>query len=236
MDLSSFKALTFDCYGTLIDWERGIWESISPILASHGLDRSREDVLADFAALEHEAEIDRPGDLYPDILAAVYSDLAGQYGMPVVPDEAAAFAGSVGDWPVFDDTAAALVYLKTHFKLVIISNVDRASFALSNKKLGVDFDAVITAQDVGAYKPSEKNFEFALARLEAMGVARSDVLHVAQSLFHDILPAKGLGLATIWVDRRDGRPGGATPSARPDCRVTSLGEVSDMHRAALTRA
>jgi len=150
--------------------------------------------------------------------------------------EAAEFGGSVGRWPAFPDTAAALQYLKRHYKLVILSNVDRASFAKSNVKLGVEFDRVLTAEEIGSYKPDVRNFEYAIRVLGEMGVARAKILHVAQSLYHDIVPAKSLGLRTVWVNRRKGRSGGgATLSprgdAKPDLEVASMAELAEKHRA-----
>ncbi len=149
-------------------------------------------------------------------------------------DERQAFGESVRDWPAFPDSPGALRYLKQHYKLAIISNVDRASFAHSQAKLGVEFDVVVTAEDVGSYKPDPRNFEYAFERLNEIGVARSAILHVAQSLFHDHEPAKQLGTRTVWVDRRSGKPaGGATPtplaSVRPDLVVNDLAQLAEIH-------
>ena len=208
LDFDRYSHLTFDCYGTLIDWERGILAALRPILERHG-------------ELEAAAE-GGPYQPYRAVLAAVVDGLGARLGFAPSPEERAAFAASVGDWPPFPDTVAALQALARRFRLVILSNVDDDLFAGSARQLGVDFAAVVTAQQVGSYKPDRRNFRFALARL---GVPDEQVLHVAQSLFHDIVPAKELGLATVWVNRRHDRPGwGATPSAtaQPDLEVPDL--------------
>ena len=151
--------------------------------------------------------------------------------------DAAAFGASVGDWPAFPDSPEALAYLKRHYKLVILSNVDRASFGASKRRLGVEFDAIITAQDVGSYKPDPANFRALLKRLTGMGIDKSRVLHTAQSLFHDHVPAKAAGLATCWIDRRGGQGWGATKppetQVTPDFRFISMAEMAQRHRAEL---
>ncbi|MBU0639624.1 MAG: haloacid dehalogenase type II [Planctomycetes bacterium] len=238
MNLRDFDALTFDCYGTLIDWERGIAARLVPWAARHGLKVSAEQLLQAFAAAEHRHETATPGRPYPQILETVLADIAAHFGVAAESDEARTFGRSVRDWPPFPDSPAALAYLKQHYKLVIISNVDRASFAHSQAKLGVEFDAVITAQDVGNYKPDLRNFEFAFARLAELGVPRDRILHVAQSLFHDHEPAKQLGLRTVWINRRAGQPGcGATAAPRtavtPDLAFESLAALADAHRRAI---
>jgi 2-haloacid dehalogenase len=228
MRLGDFSALTFDCYGTLIDWETGILAALRPWAAAHRVEADDERLLAAFARAEARREVAEPTAPYPEILAGVLEDLAAALGAAASPEETAAFAGSVKDWPAFPDSADALAYLRRHYRLVIVSNVDRASFRHSNDRLGVSFDAVVTAEDAGAYKPAPNHFELALARLAEMGVARDRVLHVAQSLYHDHVPAKRLGLATMWVNRRAGRGagGGATPA--PSVPVTPDGEVPTM--------
>ena len=236
MRLRDFSALTFDCYGTLIDWERGILGALRPWAAAHGVEVDDEALLAAFGRAESRREAADPTAPYPQILAGVLQDLAGEHGVTASPEEAAAFGGSVKDWPAFPDTRDALAYLKQHYKLVIVSNVDRASFRHSNERLGVAFDAIVTAEDAGAYKPALNHFHLALARLADMGVPKDRVLHVAQSLYHDHVPAKRLGLRTMWVNRRAGRAqeGGATPAApvpvTPDGEVPTLAALADLHR------
>jgi 2-haloacid dehalogenase len=239
MRLGDFSALTFDCYGTLIDWETGILAALRPWAAAHRVEVDDETLLAAFARAEAAREVAEPTAPYPRILAGVLEDLAAELGATASPEEAEAFAGSVKDWPAFPDSADALAYLQQRYKLVIVSNVDRASFRHSNTRLGVTFDAVVTAEDAGAYKPAPNHFELALARLAEMGVAKDRVLHVAQSLYHDHVPAKRLGLATMWVNRRAGRgsEGGATPAApvpiTPDGEVPTMAALADLVRREL---
>jgi len=196
----------------------------------------RDEVLAQFATHEVEQQAATPGMLYPQLLAQVHRRLARQWGARVSEAAHVAFGQSIADWPAFADTAAALKYLKRHYKLVILSNVDRASFAASNAKLGVPFDAILTAQDIGSYKPDPRNFRVLIATLGALGVAPAQILHTAQSLFHDHAPAKAAGLACAWIDRRHERPGwGATrpPDGTPayDFRFESLEQMVRAHEA-----
>jgi len=238
MKLTDFEALTFDCYGTLIDWETGILEHLRPWARRYGVEATEEELLEAFGQHEIRLEAETPGRLYPDILRQAYAEIARQWGTPVAAAEADAFARSVGSWPAFPDTPPALNYLKRHYKLVIVSNVDRASFAESNKKLGVAFDAIVTAEDVGSYKPDPRNFHYALDVLDKMGVARDKVLHTAQSRYHDIVPAKSLGLAVMWINRRREKPGeGAVrPPERdvePDFVAAGMADFVAQHEALL---
>jgi 2-haloalkanoic acid dehalogenase type II len=243
ISVDQFNTLTFDCYGTLIDWERGILAELRPWADRHGRqDLSDDLILETFGTTEATCEAETPSTLYPQILEEVHRRLARQWGIRSTADEVTSFGQSVGRWPAFADSPAALQYLKLHYKLVIISNVDRASFALSNRKLGVEFDRIITAQDVGSYKPNLQNFRYALADLErTFGVVKEHILHTAQSIFHDVVPAKQLGLTTLWVNRRqDVRGWGATPepgvagdAAKPDLEVGSLAEFAVLHQAHL---
>lgn len=236
MKLSDFDVLTFDCYGTLIDWESGLYAALAPLLARAGGGLSRDEVLEAFARHESRQQALTPAMAYSDLLAEVHGQLAAEWGVPRDPAEDARFGGSIGDWPAFPDTTEALRYLKQHFRLVILSNVDRASFQATNQRLGVTFDAIHTAQDIGSYKPDPRNFAYLLDRLRAQGVAREKVLHVAQSLFHDHAPANAVGLASAWIDRRHDAGGwGATApvsaDVRYDFRFTSLGALAEAHRA-----
>jgi 2-haloacid dehalogenase len=236
MRLEHFSALTFDCYGTLIDWEAGILAALRPWAAARRVTADDEELLAAFAQAESRREVADPTAPYPRILAGVLEDLGERFGADVSREEAEAFAGSVKDWPAFPDSPEGLAYLQRHYKLVIVSNVDRASFRHSNSRLGVTFDAVVTADDAGAYKPAHNHFRLALAKLADMGVPRDRVLHVAQSLYHDHVPAQQLGLRTMWVNRRaaHGQDGGATPAApvpvTPDGEVPTLAALADLHR------
>ncbi len=202
--LARFKVLTFDCYGTLIDWETGIWDAMQPLISANGRsDVHRGEALASFAIHENRLELEYPAAPYPEILARVHAAFAAQFGMKTSPGMDTDFSQSLPQWPAFSDSAAALRYLKSRYRLVILSNVHRDGFAASNRKLGVTFDAVYTAEDIGSYKPSPANFEYLLAHLEAdFGVGKADILHVAQSLFHDHLPAGRFGLSTAWIDRQ----------------------------------
>jgi len=215
--IADFEALSFDCYGTLIDWEAGIAAVLGPWARSRGLVLGDEALLTAYGTHEARAEAEHPRVLYPDILARSMTWLGQELGAKVSMGEAQRLAASVPDWPAFDDSHAALVSLSSHFKLIILSNVDRESFAGSNRRLGVRFDSVLTAQDIGSYKPSPRNFDALLAEARRLGVGEGKLLHVAQSLFHDHVPAKKAGLRTVWINRRHDRPGwGATPAAPSD--------------------
>ena len=234
MRLHDFKVLTFDCYGTLIDWESGLYSALQPLLARAAPGLDREAVLAAFARHESAQEAATPTMPYSDLLAAVHRRLAQEWGAAPDAAEDARFGASVPNWPAFPDSAAALAYLKRHYQLVILSNVDRASFAGSNPKLGVEFDAIYTAQDIGSYKPDLANFRYLLARLAERGVAPGDILHTAQSLYHDHAPAKQMGLASAWIDRRNEPAGWGATSAPPagvtyDFRFDSLAAMAEAH-------
>ena len=235
MKLSQFKALTFDCYGTLIDWETGIWNAFKPWVDKAGVTAGREEVLSVFGGIESGVETKEPGLNYRKVLAKVHGEVARHYGK--APDAAMAetFGNSIKDWPAFPDSVEALRYLKQHYKLIILSNVDRASFAHSNDRLGHVFDAVVTAEDVGSYKPDLRNFEAVLRAVEGLGVKKDQILHTAQSVFHDIVPGRAFGLATAWINRRHDKAGsGATPppdpKAKPDFIFESMGAMADAHR------
>jgi 2-haloacid dehalogenase len=209
--LHDYKVLTFDCYGTLIDWESGIWDALQPLLMAAGRDDiHREAALASFGVVESAQQAATPGMLYSELLARCHRTLAERYDIPTTSALDAAFGASLPHWPAFPDSADALRALKRHYKLAILSNVHRDGFAASKRKLGVAFDAVYTAQDIGSYKPSPANFEYLLARLKSdLGLAKEDVLHTAQSLFHDHAPARAFGLANAWIDRQGLAKGGS---------------------------
>jgi 2-haloacid dehalogenase len=238
MRMSDFKVLTFDCYGTLIDWETGLYAALQPLLRAANTPLGREQALAQFAQHEAAQQAATPAMLYPELLAEVHRRLARQWGVTLAGADHLAFGRSVPQWPEFADTPAALQYLKRHYKLVILSNVDRESFAGSNVKLGVGFDAVCTAQDVGSYKPDPRNFRYLIDTLAKLGFGRQQILHTAQSLYHDHAPAKALGLASAWIDRRHERQGwGATlpPAGTPayDFRFESLADMVAAHEREL---
>jgi 2-haloacid dehalogenase len=231
MRLSDFDALSFDCYGTLIDWESGIASVLTPWAAGHGVRLTSEQLLERFATAEAREEARTPAALYPEILAATMRSLGEGIGVAVDAAQCERLARSVPEWPTFADSHQALALLSTRYKLVILSNVDRKSFARSNARLGVRFDAIITAQDVGSYKPAARNFAVLLDTTREMGVARERLLHVAQSIFHDHVPAKAAGLSTVWINRRIGRASwGATlppeTAVEPDWTFPSMADFA----------
>jgi 2-haloacid dehalogenase len=231
LDYDRFEALTFDCYGTLIDWEAGILAALRRVLAPRGVDRPDDDLLEAYAAIEAAAEAG-PYRTYREILGEGARGVAADAGVEPTAAEVAAFADSVGDWPAFGDSMAALRRLHARYRLGVITNCDDDLFARSAARLGTDFDWVVTAQQARSYKPAERNFEIALDRI---GLPRERILHVAQSLYHDHVTAKRLGLSTVWIDRRRGRPGsGATPAAdaTPDATYPDMASFADAAGAA----
>jgi 2-haloacid dehalogenase len=240
MKLSDFKVLTFDTYGTLIDWETGIYNGLAPLVEKAGLeDRSRDDILEAFAKHETDQEVQTPGMVYMQLLSVVYQRLAKEWGVKVTSEEANIFGASVPDWPEFADSPRALQYLKKHFKLVTLTNCDRLSYRGSNLRLRIEYDAIYTAQDIGSYKPSLNNFDYMLRRLqEDFGFEKKDILHTAQSLFHDHAPANQVGLASAWIDRRHADKGwGATmpPPGTPkyDFHFDSMSAMAKAHQQEL---
>jgi 2-haloacid dehalogenase len=227
LDLTAFEVLTFDCYGTLIDWETGILGGIRPVLVAHGVDMADDEILEGYA--RHEAALESgPYQTYRAVLAGSLGGLADELGIEVTAEELAAFGGSVPGWPAFDDSPDALRRLATRYRLGIITNCDDDLFAASALRLEVPFEWVFTAEQAQDYKPSIAPFVMALT---AIDVPKERVLHVAQSLYHDHVPAKALGLATAWVNRRHDRPGsGATPRAEaaPDLEVPDLASLAKM--------
>jgi len=209
--LPSFRILSFDCYGTLIDWETGILAALQPLTGQIGDPLTEQEILEAFGRRESELEAANPATPYSTILEQVFTRLAAEWGLDNGAADAEAFGASVGDWPAFPDSREALLFLKRHYSLAILSNVDRASFARSQARLGVDFDFVFTAEDVGSYKPSLRNFEYMLDKLAVARFGKEDILHTAQSLFHDHEPANRMGLRSAWINRQAGRPG-ATPA------------------------
>jgi 2-haloacid dehalogenase len=227
VDFDRFDVLTFDCYGTLIDWEAGILAGLRRVLGAAGASASDEALLEQYA--RHEAAIEGgPYAVYRDVLAESLRAVCAELAVDPSEDDVAGFAGSVGDWPAFPDSKAALVRLQERFRLGVITNCDDDLFAASNRRLGVTFDWIVTAQQARRYKPNPRGFELAFERI---GLPPSRILHVAQSLFHDHVTAKRLGLTTVWVNRRHGRPGsGATPpaNARPDLVVPDMATLAEL--------
>ena len=227
MELTEFEALSFDCYGTLIDWEAGLLAVLGPWARARGLALTGEELLTAYAQVEAAVEAEHPAAVYPGVLARGMRQFGASLGAEVTEEDAARLARSVPDWPAFPDSPDALAALGRRFKLIILSNVDRASFAGSNARLGVEFTSIITAQDVGSYKPSPRNFEALAGEAARLGIRPGGLLHVAQSLFHDHVPAKRAGLPTVWIHRRQDRGGwGATP--QPPAPVTPDWEFPSM--------
>ena len=230
LDYGAFDALTFDCYGTLIDWEAGIVAAFRAVLDPAGVEIADDELLERFAVVEARLEA---GHYLPyrTILASAVRTIGRDLGIEVSDDQAARFGGSVVDWPAFEDSTRSLKRLRRHFKLGVLTNCDDDLFAASGRRLGVDFDWVLTAQQLGAYKPNPHNFEALREELHRSGIAAARILHVAQSLYHDHVPAKRLGFRTAWIDRRHDRPGsGATPDAaevHPDATFPSMAALAD---------
>ncbi|HIK04825.1 MAG TPA: haloacid dehalogenase type II [Trichormus sp. M33_DOE_039] len=221
IDFNQYKAITFDCYGTLIDWETGILTAIKPLLINHNINLDDNEILEYFAEFESELE---QGEYiqYREVLNRVVQKFGEKFAFTPTDIEINSLADSIQYWQPFADTVAALKLLQQRSQLVIISNVDDDLFAFSAKKLEVEFNQIITAQQVKSYKPSLNNFRQAIA---SINLPTEQILHVAASVYHDIIPAKSLGLSTVWVNRRYGQQGsGATIPSRgePDLEVPDL--------------
>jgi 2-haloacid dehalogenase len=227
MDFSSIRLITFDCYGTLVDWETGILGSLRALL--YNLPAIEDDKLLNLYA-EIEAQMESgPYMAYRAILGRTAEEIGRRLGAPIKPGDAQRFAESLRLWKPFPDTVEALQLLAEHYKLAIVSNIDDDLFADTQRSLNTSFEFVVTAQQVQTYKPSQKNFLEALKRAEQAGVGKDQILHAAESLYHDIGPANAAGLKTAWVHRRYDKPGfGATKpgKAMPLVRVRSLAELA----------
>jgi 2-haloacid dehalogenase len=225
LDLGDFEILTFDCYGTLIDWETGLLSALQPLLSARSVRIDDEALLELYAELETQAEAG-PYRPYRELLQGIVTEIGRRLGFSPSAAETRRLPESIASWPPFPDSPAALQTLRRRFKLAVLSNIDDDLFAGSARLLGTEFDEVITARQARSYKPSPRNFALALERLNA---PKEKILHVAQSLYHDIAPANRIGLKTVWVNRRAGRAGaGATPAAvaRPDMVVPDLATLA----------
>jgi 2-haloacid dehalogenase len=237
IDFSRFKALTFDCYGTLIDWETGINDLVRPWLREMVVQLPDDLILSAFALMQAKHQQVRPALLCPEVLCRTWNDIEGTFGWQRNKEHANAFANSQGAWPPFSDTNESLRHLKKYYKLGILSNVDNNSLDGTLKQLSVSFDVLVTAEDVRSYKPGLAHFETALSKCAALGIGKAEILHVAQSKHHDINPGRQIGLTTVWVNRRHGKQGsGATlaTEAQPDLIVNSLAELVALHKAQVT--
>ena len=238
MKLNDFKVLAFDVYGTLIDWESGMVNALRPLTDKIDKSLSRDEILEAHAYHESTTQRWTPAKKYSDLLATVYRRLAEEWGVEVTWEECRAYGLSVRQWPAFDDSREALRYLKQHYKLVVLTNTDNMSFSGSNARLGVTFDGVYTAEDIGSYKPDDRNFTYMFETLARQGISKDDILHTAESMFHDHAPANKHGLANCWIYRRHDKTGfGATmnPGEMPDYdfRFNSMSDLVKAHKAEL---
>ena len=221
LNFDDYAVLSFDCYGTLIDWETGIWDALSPILQAHGMEMDADKALEQYGMLESDAERDEYIS-YKFVLAKVLDGFSQMLDFSPTQEEIDAFCWSVQDWPAFPDSPGALAALNTKYKLAIVSNIDDDLFAYSAQRLQIPFDWVITAEQVQSYKPAPAHF---YTLFERTGLPPAQILHVAQSQYHDIATANTLGLKAVWVNRRHAQGGsGATPRgfAMPDLEVPDL--------------
>jgi 2-haloacid dehalogenase len=232
MNLRDYKILTFDVYGTLIDWESGMVNALKPLTDQRIDPLSRDEILQAHAFHESTTQRWTPDKPYTELLAVVYRRLAEEWNISVSWEECQAYGLSVRQWPAFDDSRAALARLKKHIKLAVLTNTDNISFQGSSARLGIDFDGVYTAEDIGSYKPSARNFEYMLEQLAHRGIQKHEILHVAESMFHDHEPANRFGLKNCWIYRRHNKDGfGATmnPGDIPhvDMQFNSMAELAD---------
>ena len=225
--LTAHSVLTHDCYGPLIAWETGIWDAFQPLLVENPpTDLTRDTLIAAFNNLEAEQQAAAPTMTYPTVLERVHRALAENLALVTSPMLDYVFGASVPSWPAFPDSSDALRFLSEHFGLVILSNVDRAGFAASNTLLGVEFDAIYTAEDIGSYKPNLSNFEYLIKHVESdLGHGKSDILHTAQSIRHDHIPARSIGLDNAWIDRNRLSETGAADLPTTDHLSFSLVEM-----------
>ncbi|NEP84628.1 MAG: haloacid dehalogenase type II [Okeania sp. SIO3C4] len=227
MNLENFEILSFDCYGTLIDWESGIIPVLKNLTANHQINISEQQILEMFAKFESEAEA---GEYikYREVMKQVVEKFGKELNFQPTELELNSLANSIKNWQPFPDTITALQTLKQKYRLAIISNIDDYLFIDTAKQLQIEFDFVITAQQIQSYKPSKNNFEKAIQKME---ITPEKLLHIAQSIYHDIVPAKAMRLSTIWVNRRQGKEGfGATlpASEKPDLEVPDLKTLVDL--------
>lgn len=212
---TQFKCLVFDCFGTLVDWETGIYQALAPLYTqlppSHPLRHDRVSLLGAFTRNEGIVQSKNPKALYRDVLQEAYGRLADELGVASSLTERTDFGLGVSSWPVFTDTVDALSRLQKHFKLVILSNVDNQNFqkTIANHFRGVVFNAIYTAEDIGSYKPDLTNFNYLIEHCaKDLGVKKREIIHTAQSLPHDLVPAHSAGLQSAWIERSANGPSG----------------------------
>jgi len=239
LDLTQFDALTFDVYGTLIDWEPTIISMFHSTAEQYGVTLSDEQLLMEFDKARAALQKQRPALLYPDVLRAAYGQFCRNYGIPENAQEREVYANSVMLWPSFADTRAAMAHLQQHFKIGLLSNIDNTSIQFSERKLGIKADVVVTAENVKAYKPDHAHFHAAFESFAALGIPKERILHVGQSLRADVIPANQLGLSSVWI-KRPGRSLGSRPEdavgAKPDLSFDTMQELALYHQAHLALA
>lgn len=215
--LTEYKLMSFDIYGTLVDWESGVYEHILPLQqylpSTHPLKTDKVELYRKWDGVEVEFKRDNPKLQYDQLLLQSFEVFARRelgIDSTLLSDEelhsrGEVFGQSVKDWPAFPDTVSALYQLRElGYKLVPLSNINNASFALCNKNAlqSFPFDAVYTGEDIGSYKPEHRNFFYLFDKVkESFGVDRSNILHVAHGLYADHVPAKELGLQSVWIER-----------------------------------
>ena len=235
MRLRDFDTLTFDVVGTLVDFETGILDWFRPTLRAQGVSKADEEILATFAAVEYEYQREVPGETFTAMLPLIYGAMASEWGMEHRDEEAEGFRDSIRSWPPFPDTIDALKELKVRYRLVAVTNADLWALERMSATMEDPFEERITCDEVGVNKPSPRVFEYVLERLAPAGVGKKDILHVAQSQYHDIVPASALGFATVWIERRSGKAGfGATPvperTAESTYYATSMADFASQVR------
>lgn len=223
----SFNTLTFDVVGTLIDFESGILEWFRPVLANKGVRKSDEEILTTFAICEHRYQRDAPDKPFTEMLPLIYKDMTYKWDMEAIDQEATEFRESIRYWPAFPDTLSSLKQLKSRFRLVAVTNADSWALKYMSATMGDPFDEQVTCDEVGINKPCPRVFEYLVEKLSPLGVSQKDILHTAQSQYHDIVPAINLGFSTMWIERRQGAESfGATP--KPDQIAKSTFHANSM--------
>lgn len=227
--LDHFSTLTFDVVGTLIDFERGILEWFRPMLLKHGMAPTDEEILTAFASFEDKHQQKNPDASFNAMLPLIYEDMTSRWELDARENEAREFQASIQSWPAFPDTVESLLKLKKRYRLVAVTNADAWALQYMSSTMSDPFDEQITCDDVGVNKPNPRVFEYVLEKLLPLGVEKANILHTAQSQYHDIVPATKLGFSTMWIERRHGRPSfGATPKpqkiAQPTFHATSMAD------------
>jgi 2-haloacid dehalogenase len=228
LSLTDFDAVTFDVYGTLIDWEPGIIDFLQRWADQKAVSRPAQDLLMAFDRARAEIQKERPAHIYPEVLRRCFERISAEFGVPLDAAERAAFAATPHQWPAYPDSHVGLKALQAHVRVGALSNIDNASLESSCRKLDFRFDVTVTAERVGAYKPDMPHFQTGIADLVALGISRERILHVGQSLRADITPANRLGLKCAWINRPGrllGLSGDGAEQAKPDLTVSSLQEL-----------